>query len=731
MKSEFEWKERMAKYNGIFTEPPKNIPTDKVVDGPLIGNGDVGVVISGSPERQRLWISKTDFWKAKRLYPNGSPCLLGGMDIHIPALAKASYYSEQRLLEAEVASVFHHDTTSVSINYWVPAGENVVIVELSCEGDADVPITVDLWVQEGNESKTEEGRQDDIAWVSRKFNGADLDWPTEGAIAMRCLGGGRESISLQPGIKTYIVAYVLTNHNVEEYQQESVGKAGLMDENRMELLRSEHKQWWSRFWAKSEIEIGDDVLEKYWYGSHYIMACCSRNKAFPPGLFGNWITTDDPAWAGDYHLNYNYQAPWWGVYSSNHIELSEPYDTPLREYMPNGRKYAEQYLGVKGIYYDVGIGPKGLPTALSSSQASIKYENGHLFLGQKSNAAYCAINMLMRYYYSYDMQYASQEAYPFLLEVADFWEDYLKFEGNRYVIYRDAVHEVPTFTDSHPDDEWLKELEEKNPILSLALIRAVFKGLLNMSHELNLDLNRRDKWSHIVEHISHFPTFQRDGKTIFRLTEEGRDWRNDNTLAIQHIWPAGAIGLGSDPKLLDIAKDTITVLNRWTDYNGFPTIFTAAARVGYDPEVILHELRRQCLEHSYPNLFIFFGGGGIECCSGVPSAINEMLMQSHEHVIKLFPTWPRGRNARFTNLRAVGAFMVSSELADDNVINVDIISEKGRTCTIVNPWPMEDVVVMEKYGDIHKKIEVQLSGDIVSFTTEAGKSYILGPERQQ
>ncbi|WP_376769353.1 hypothetical protein [Paenibacillus germinis] len=33
------------------------------------------------------------------------------------------------------------------------------------------------------------------------------------------------------------------------------------------------------------------------------MACCSRNKAFPPGLFGNWITTDTPSWAGDYHLN--------------------------------------------------------------------------------------------------------------------------------------------------------------------------------------------------------------------------------------------------------------------------------------------------------------------------------------------------------------------------------------------------------------------------------------------
>ncbi|MFF2092399.1 glycoside hydrolase family 95-like protein [Paenibacillus sp. NPDC058174] len=724
MNRELAWKERMARYKGVFTEAARHIPTDKVVDGPLTGNGDVGIVVSGPPERQRLWISKNDFWKAKRVYPNGSPCVLGGIDIHIPALAEASYYSEQRLLEAEVASVFRKEAASVSINYWVAADENAVIIELSCEGDA-VQVEVDLWAGKGNESETELGQQDNVVWASRKFNGADLDWPTEGAIAMRCLNGGGGSFQLQPGGKTLIAAYVLTNHDREDYLPESIRRTELLDAARIETLRSEHQQWWSQFWAKSAIEIGDEVLEKFWYGSHYIMACCSRNKAFAPGLFGNWITTDDSEWAGDYHLNYNYQAPWWGVYSSNHIELSEPYDTPLLEYVPNGRKYAEQYLGCRGIYFDVGIGPKGLPTALSTTETSKKYEHGHLFLGQKSNAAYSAINMLMRYYYSYDMEYASEKAYPFLLEVADFWEDYLKFEGDRYVIYRDGVHEVPTYTDDHHNDEWLKEFEDKNPILSLALLRAVFQGLLDMSRELKLDAGRQEKWSHILEHLSGFSTFERDGKTIFRLTEEGRDWWNDNTLAIQHIWPAGAIGLDSDPKLLEIAKDTITVINRWTDYNGFPTIFTAAARVGYDPEVILRELRRQCLEHSYPNLFIFFGGGGIECCSAVPSAINEMLLQSHEKAIKLFPVWPREKDASFTSLRAVGAFTVSSELTGGNVAYVDIVSEKGRACSIVNPWPAKEVAVVEKSGDGTKEIEWQLSGDILSFATEAGKSYVV------
>ncbi|WP_336775661.1 glycosyl hydrolase family 95 catalytic domain-containing protein [Paenibacillus sp. MMO-58] len=713
-----EWKQRVKKYKGIFTEPPRTVPSDKVVDSPVIGNGDLGVTISGRPEQQRVWISKTDFWKAQKMYPNGSPCLLGGIDIHIPDLINASYYCEQRLDKAKVVSTFHGPAASVYMTSWISAWDNALIVELSCEGQS-VSVTPDLWVQQGNGSETEYGQDGDTAWATRRFSGDDIEWPTEGVIAMRS-SAGSHSFTLQPGTKQYLVACVMTNHDEENHLQESIRKVGLIGENMIASLRSEHDDWWSAFWAKSAIEIGDELLEKFWYGSHYIMACCSRNKRFAPGLFGNWITTDTPEWSGDYHLNYNYQAPWWGVYSSNHIELSEPYDTPLLEYMPNGRRYAEEYLGCRGLYYDVGIGPKGLPTALCNTP----YENGHMFLGQKSNSALSTVNMLMRFYYTYDLEYAGF-VYPFLAEVADFWEDYLTFEDGRYVIHRDAIHEVGTYTESHDDDHWDRGLEDMNPILSLALIRMLFKGLLDISRQLRLDADRHEKWTHILEHISEYPTFQREGKTIFRLTEQGYDWWPDNTLAIQHIWPAGGIGLDSDPGLLEIAKDTITVLNRWTDYNGFPTIFTAAARVGYDPETILRELRRQCSEHSFPNLFIFFGGGGIECCSGVPAAINEMLLQSHEQVIRLFPVWPRDKAARFHNLRAVGAFVISSELSEGKVTNIELTSEKGQPCRIFNPWPNEAFSLMEVDVEQQKQIEWQLSADIISFHTETGKSYTL------
>ena len=40
------------------------------------------------------------------------------------------------------------------------------------------------------------------------------------------------------------------------------------------------------------------------------------------------IPPTNRVWEGDYHLNYNHMAPFYGLYSSNHIEQADPYHAP-------------------------------------------------------------------------------------------------------------------------------------------------------------------------------------------------------------------------------------------------------------------------------------------------------------------------------------------------------------------------------------------------------------------
>ena len=90
-------------------------------------------------------------------------------------------------------------------------------------------------------------------------------------------------------------------------------------------------------------------------------------------------------------------------------------------------------------------------------------------------------------------------------------------------------------------------------------------------------------------------------------------------------------------------------VNHWTDRqwnpddwgntsnNGIETCYPGAVRVGYDAEKLLQHLKRRISFSVHPNLWITQGGGGIETLAAVPLTINEMLMQSYEGVIRIFP----------------------------------------------------------------------------------------------
>ena len=121
-------------------------------------------------------------------------------------------------------------------------------------------------------------------------------------------------------------------------------------------------------------------------------------------------------------------------------------------------------------------------------------------------------------------------------------------------------------------------------------------------------------------------------------------------------------------------------------------------------------------------MYIPYGGGGIETFSGVPSCINEMLLQGYEGMIRVFPAWPEDRDAKFENLRTYGAFLVSSERSEGKIRYIKLTSEKGRPCTLENPWG--DVKVkMEKNGE---KPEI-MSGRLLEFETKPNEEISIKP----
>jgi len=825
---------RSMDYTAVFSAPPKNVPTSAMPDGPLLGNGDLGVVLAGPPEEQRFHIGKNDFWTR---HPGDARVItVGAVTLSIPALKGASYRQEQDLARAEVRGTFAKDGLTVKTRAWVDANANLLLTQVQCEGTpvtlslgvlpggselpscvadtgplnvgreqygggrwyfdgelADVRVTDEVldgqpagppanaerfngkstwhklaapkvdrtvsvaawikiagtspeanyivskgewnrayslglsagrlrWAVNGRHCQTQQALdRDKWLYVVGVFDGkrmclyvdgtlgaslcatedAGTGWFTrkaddlpgkarEVAVATRIVGADGLEATITPGETVTVAAAILSDLDAQDFLSTAKSIVAELTPQTVEARTKQHRDWWMQFWSRSFIEIPDKEIEKHWYAALYALGSCSRAGKVAPGLWGNWLTTDTPNWHGDFHLNYNFQAPYYLAYGTNHADLSLPFYQAVLESMDNGRAMAQRH-GWKGVHFPVCIGPWGLSP-----------ENPDGDWGQRSDAAYAALNFIWHWQYTQDADFLRQTAYPYLREVAAFWEDYLKFEDGRYVIYNDSIHEG-----SGPDF---------NPILSLGLVRTLFTNMIPMSQELGVDADKRAQWRDILGKLSAFPLQERDGRTVFRYSEKGMAWCNSNTLGIQHIFPCGAIGLDSDPKLLEISRNMIEAMHRWTDNNGFSSWYSACARVGYDPQRILEGLRHECDKQSAPNLLLQYGGGGIENCSGF-LAVNEMLLQSHEGVVRLFPCWPRDMDARFGTLRAVGAFLVSAGIKGGVISGVALRSERGRDCTLVNPWPGRSVLVVRN----GKKAE-SLSGDRFTVKTSANET---------
>lgn len=730
-----------AKYAVVYTDPPRKSHQFTLsrlmlsyTDEPLLGNGDLRVAMGGEPDRLRFTLTKADLWELRnkrknpRLVRNSEPRLLGWWELIVPALEGASYRVSQDLCGAVTTGVFTRNGAILTVETAVAATENTQWLRISAKGGTFTG-EARLFSHDAQPAPSDSTLQ----ILERRID-TDVLQPTAAACALRVLGHTGCAFSVTPGQPVLVLVAVSGLANTPDYRPDAVKRAGQATAESVATTQAAHSRWWADFWARSFIEISDKVLEKHYYLSNYTLASASRLAHFPPGLYG-WLTTDEAIWGGTNYNNYNGFAPYYGLYAGNHVEQAMPCNDYVIDYLDTGRLWCKDECG-----FDTGV-------VMPASSGPLGFSGTGTTWRQRSNASYACIPLASTWYATYDVEFA-RRAYPFVREVTNFWEQWLKLENGRYVDHHDAVLEEC----ERPDENDLSQ--DVNPIQSLAFIRLVMDLAIDMSATLGVDADRHSKWADIRDRMSDYPqctlgdlpenadiriprTADTLGLPVFRYTESGTAWQRNNSVGIQHIFPGNGIGLGVRPELLERARSQITVMGRWVDGNGCNSFFPAAARVGYNPHTILARLSHW-VETTAPNGMRPDNPHGMEHYSVVPSTLQEMLLQSYDGVLRFFPCWPNDHAASFGTLRARGAFLVSAELKEGKVCGVRIISEKGRDCTLVNPWPGKNVSVIRNpsansgHGSktacakLAKPAET-VSGDRFTLKTDINETIVLEP----
>jgi len=585
----------MNTYFNEITSKPINTVNGKIVykipAGALCGNGDIGVVFDNDETNLIIHVSKCDFWKFNPgAHKDGGIKTVGSIRIKNIDLTQYNIkqYFDEGLLKCKFGNT--------EIEFFV-APQNIIYFEIISPNNTPV---VSFEMPDTCNSENSEFIENGVNCYTRKFTGENLERNSAVSICLKEIG-----TSESDDYKTirYAVS-VATNFDDEDYVKKATE---LLNNSDYDADKTKTREKYQNFFKASKVTLEDKEIESFYNSSLYHLANCMGNKKFPPGLFGNFITDDFFPWAGDYHMNYNYEAPYYCIFSSNHPELFDGYMEPVNDMKIEATRMAKLF-GCNGYMFPVSFGPKALDVY---SQTDCK-EHGILFLGQKSHAAYACVIPIMHWFSTYDKEYAKENYYDFVFNTAAFWEDYLVKKNGKYVIKGDAAHEIPYYRGKKfKAITHFGQINTINAINSLGLVKLLFKGIYNMAKELGLNSEKYALWEDINENLSEFPTFIMKGKKCFRYSKFGIRWRDDNTVGLQHIYPASQIGFNSGEKLLEIAKNTYFINDRRLDDNGSNSYLPAGARIGVDPEFLIEGIKQNIKEFALPNRLFRHHGGGI------------------------------------------------------------------------------------------------------------------------
>ena len=373
----------ISKYEILFDKPPQKVPMPYSVDAPILGNGDMAVTIGRTAEKIEFWLSKNDFWRLNSVNGEAYFSGVGHLDIEFPGLEKANFFVKQNLYDAQTEVVLNNADQGLKMRCFVAASTNLFIIELEAEKKV-VSGKISIHSIQGGQSNSLQGKSGKIFWMARKFE-TNVEIPTAVAVAYKISHSDKPEFRIEPGDKVQIYIGLQSRFKSDNYIEDVIN---LVDRVDIKKIETAHQEWWQNYWAQSYIHICDSLIERSYYQSLYTMGSCSRDPDFPPSIFGPWVTVNSPWWWGDYHLNYNHLAPFYGLYSSNRLVQALPYVAPILDFHKRGRYYSKKVCGIDGVLFPVGIGPKGIETTRKSPTEKRKshldaYEDEGMFWGHK------------------------------------------------------------------------------------------------------------------------------------------------------------------------------------------------------------------------------------------------------------------------------------------------------------------------------------------------------------
>jgi alpha-L-fucosidase 2 len=446
------------------------------------------------------------------------------------------------------------------------------------------------------------------------------------------------------------------------------------------------------------------------YG-RYLLIASSRTDGVPANLQGIWNPYIRPPWSSNYTMNINAEENYWLAEVANLSELHQPFLTFIGNLAKTGEATAKNFYGVN----------KGWASAHNSDIWAMSNPVGDYGQGDPSwacwnmSGTWVVTHLWEHYRFTNNPDFLKNKAYPLMKGAAEFCLGWLVKDKQGYLV---------TSPSTSPENLYLTPGGFKGATLyggtaDLAMIRECFGQTIQAAEKLDIDVDFRDSLKTALSQLYPYQTGKKGNLQEWYYDWEDVEPQHRHQTHLFGLYPGHQITPEKTPMLADASRKTLEIkgdettgwskgwrINLWArlwDGNRAYKLFREL--LSYVPPDGAKNINYSGGGGTYPNLLDAHPPFQIDGNFGGASGVAEMLLQSDDDAIYLLPALPDAwSSGSVIGLCARGGFEISMQWKDGNLINVDVLSKAGNSCTL------------------------RFKGQEVKMDTKKGKSYSFGPE---
>jgi alpha-L-fucosidase 2 len=445
--------------------------------------------------------------------------------------------------------------------------------------------------------------------------------------------------------------------------------------------RQRHLDWWTAFWAKTWLRVPNARVERQWYLDTYKLGAAARADTPPITLQGPWTADDGklPPWKGDYHHDANTEMSYWPCYSGNRMEEADGFVEWLWDTREACVDWTRRFFEMPGMAVP-------MTTDLNCEQIGGWRQYTH----SATTGAWLAQHFYLHWKYSADPEFLKNRAYPYLRDCSVFIEAVTAEKdgaGKRTL----PLSSAPEFNDNKPN-AWFPTITNHD----LGLIRWLLGATAELADALGNDADAKH-WRQVLSEMPEL-SLGKDGNLLvakgFPLPASHRHFAQ-----LMPIHPLGIVDWANGEEDRRIIRASLAELDRhgsslWVGFSfAWQASMAARARDGAAAEKALDIFAEAFVLRNSFNCNGDQSGKGysnftyrpftLEANFAAAAGLQEMLLQSHTGVVEVFPAIPEGwADVSFHDLRAEGAFLISAEKKDGEIVALTARAERVGTLRI-------------------------------------------------